>query len=56
MLPTKLSGKELDSIAAAVEGITELTSSLGDLMCMIGTDMEVMNQERIHWTEQIQQG
>lgn len=55
MLPTKLSAIDLDSISAAVQGITELTDSLGHLMGMISTDMKAMDQERIHWTEQIHQ-
>jgi hypothetical protein len=55
MLPTKLSAIDLDSISAAVQGITELTDSLGHLMGMISTDMKAMDEERIHWIEQIHQ-
>lgn len=55
MLPSKLSTEDLESISLAVEDITELTKSLGELMGMIGTDMQAMTKERIHLTEQIQQ-
>ena len=54
MLTSKFSSKDLESIAAAVEGITELANSLGHSMGMISSDMEVMNRERTYWSEQMQ--
>eukprot|EP00956_Cyclotella_meneghiniana_P020480 scaffold36296_cov115-Cyclotella_meneghiniana.AAC.8 len=52
-LPSKLSTEDLESIAAAVQGITELTDSLSHLMS--NSDREVMNQESTYWSKQILQ-
>jgi hypothetical protein len=44
MLPSKLSAADLETLSASVHGITELTTSLGQLMGMIAADMESLRQ------------
>jgi hypothetical protein len=46
--PTNLSATDLQSIAAEVEGITELTDSLGRLMGMVSTGIKAMNQRAMY--------
>ncbi|KAL3787054.1 hypothetical protein HJC23_011738 [Cyclotella cryptica] len=53
-LPSKLSLADLDSIAASVQCITQLTESLGRYVNVVHNDIEAMTLEQRFWVKEIQ--
>lgn len=54
MLPTTSSTTDYDSIAAAIQGITQTTDLLGRYMDVVNNDIEEVTREKSHWVKEIQ--
>ncbi|KAL7487195.1 hypothetical protein ACHAW6_012792 [Cyclotella cf. meneghiniana] len=54
MLPTTSSTTDYDSIAAAIQGITQTIDLLGRYMDVVNNDIEEVTREKSHWVKEIQ--